>query len=120
MKRILYVDDEVDLLAAMKIFLQREGYEVRVTTSCNDGLKILNTFRPDLVLLDINVGNEDGRLMCRQIKQQAEFRHIPVILFSAYDEALHTYRDYGADNFMGKPFEFSALMDILNVYLPPA
>src|SRR5579871_2143380 len=97
MKRILFVDDDVDLLAAMKILLRREGYEVAVTTSCNEGLDILANFRPDLILLDINVGNEDGRLMCRQIKEQAEYEHIPVILISANDEALETYRDYSAD-----------------------
>jgi len=113
----MYVDDEVDLLEAMKIFLRRKGFEVSVTTSCSEGLEILRTFDPDLILLDINVGSEDGRLMCRQIKAQAEYEHIPVILISAYDDALKTYRDYGADGFVGKPFEFSELMDTLNVYL---
>jgi DNA-binding response OmpR family regulator len=116
MKRILFVDDDVDLLEAMRIFLLRQGYEVIVTTSCSKGLEILRTFHPDLVLLDITVGNEDGRLMCRQIKKQAEYEHIPVILISAYDDALKTYRDYGADNFVSKPFEFSDLVDTLNIY----
>ncbi len=113
----MYVDDEVDLLEAMKIFLRRKGFEVRVTTSCSEGLEILRTFNPDLILLDVNVGSEDGRVMCRQIKAQAEYKHIPVILISAYDDALKTYRDYGADSFVGKPFEFSELMDTMNVYL---
>jgi DNA-binding response OmpR family regulator len=117
MKRIMYVDDEVDLLEAMKIFLRRQGFEVRVTTSCSEGLEILRTFVPDLILLDINVGSEDGRLMCRQIKAQAEYEHIPVILISASDGAMETYRDCGADFFVGKPFEFSKLMNTLNVYL---
>ncbi len=117
MKKILYVDDDVDLLEAMKIFLRRQSYEVRVTTSCSEGLDILRAFRPDLILLDINVGSEDGRTMCRQIKAQAEYQHIPVILISAHDDALKTYRDCGADNFVGKPLEFSYLMDTLNVYV---
>lgn len=117
MKRILFVDDDVDLLAAMKIFLRQEGYEVAVTTSCKEGLEILRTFQPDLIILDINVGNEDGRIMCRQIKQQAEYEHIPVILISANDEALATYREYRADNAVSKPFDLSGLVNTLGTYL---
>jgi DNA-binding response OmpR family regulator len=117
MKRILYVDDDIDLLEAMKIYLRKKGFDLAVTTTCEEGLEILRAFNPDLILLDVNVGGEDGRIMCRHIKEQAEYEHIPVILISAYDDALRTYRDYRADNFVGKPFEFSGLMDKLNVYL---
>ena len=119
MKKILFVDDDVDLLAAIKIRLRQKGFEVAVTTSCNEGLEILRTFNPDLILLDVNVGDEDGRLMCRQIKEQAEYEHIPVILVSANVEAQKTYRDYRADNFISKPFDFSGLFDTLSLYLHP-
>jgi DNA-binding response OmpR family regulator len=117
MKRILFVDDDVDLLAAMKIFLQQQGYEVAVTTSCSEGLKIFETFHPHLILLDINVGGEDGRLMCRQIKEEAEYEHIPVILISANDDALTTYDHYGADDFIVKPFDPFDLAETLHVHL---
>lgn len=117
MKRILFVDDDEDLLAAMKIFLQQQGYEVRVTTSCSEGLNILETFHPDLILLDINVGSEDGRLMCRQIKDQAKYEHIPVILISANDDALTTYSHYGADECIVKPFDPLDLAATLKVHL---
>src|SRR5579872_5315306 len=79
-KRILFVDDDEDLLAAMKNILRQQGYEVAVATSCSEGLGMLETFHPDLILLDINIGSEDGRLMCRQIKEQSVYEHIPVIL----------------------------------------
>jgi DNA-binding response OmpR family regulator len=116
-KRILFVDDDEDLLAAMKIFLRQQGYEVAVTTSCSEGLKILETFHPDLILLDINVGSEDGRLMCRQIKEQADYEHIPVILISANEDALTTYNHYGADGFIVKPFDLVDLAETLKVHL---
>lgn len=117
MKRVLFVDDDVDLLAATKTFLRKQGFEVATTTSCKEGLEILEAFHPELVLLDINVGDEDGRLMCRRIKEQAEYERIPVILMSANHEELATYRDYGADNFLKKPFELSAVTNALKGYL---
>src|SRR5579863_8269455 len=117
MKRVLFVDDDVDLLAATKTFLRKQGFDVATTTSCKEGLEILQAFQPDLVLLDINVGDEDGRLMCLRIKEQAEYEHVPVILMSANHEALTTYRDYRADNFLNKPFELSGMLNALKVYV---
>ena|ERR1700744_5007840 len=117
MKRILFVDDDVDLLLTVKALLGRKGFEVATTTSCKEALEILRAFQPDLILLDINVGDDDGRLVCRQIKEQAAYAHVPVILVSANDEALRTYRDYRADSVVKKPFDFSELVESLNVYL---
>jgi DNA-binding response OmpR family regulator len=117
MKKILVVDDDRDLLANIKAFLKRQGYDPAVTTSCDEGLQILHTFKPDLILLDINVGDEDGREMCRKIKSQAEYRHIPVILLSANYEALLVYQEYGANAYMKKPFELLSLIDALSAHL---
>jgi DNA-binding response OmpR family regulator len=117
MKKILVVDDDEDLLANMKKYLKRQGYEVAVTTSCDEGLQIFNSFKPDSVFLDINVGDQDGREMCLIIKTRAESRHVPVILISANHDDLKLYRDFGADSFVKKPFEFSRLIDTLNAYL---
>src|ERR1700744_3484816 len=91
MKKILVVDDDTDLLATMKVYLRRQGYEVAVTTSCDEGLQIFTSFKPDLVFLDMNVGDQDGREMCLIIKSRAEFRHIPVVLISANHEELKLY-----------------------------
>lgn len=117
MKKILVVDDDKDLLANLKVFFKLQGYNVRVTTSCEEGLQILDSFQPDLIFLDINVGDEDGREMCRKIKGQAEYQHIPVILISANQEALLSYLDYGANAYLKKPFELSGLINNLNDYL---
>ena len=117
MNKIMVVDDETDLLALVKGYLKRAGYEVAVTTSCHEGLKILESFKPDLVLLDINVGSEDGREMCKQIKSLAEYEHIPVILISANDDALSTYKECGADAFLKKPLQPLMLSDTVRLYL---
>lgn len=61
----------------------------------------------------MNVGNEDGREMCKKIKDDAEHKHIPVIFISSDHEALKQYRQHGADSFVKKPFQFSTLLDIV-------
>lgn len=116
MKKVLVVDDDTDLLLMMKAFLTRNGYEAAVTTSCEEGLNIFYSFKPDMVLLDINVGTEDGREMCRKIKTQASFRHIPVLLISANHEALKFYSDYGANAAVQKPFELPSLLQLLQLH----
>ena len=119
MKKIMIVDDEVDLLAAVKAYLKREGYDVAVTTSCEEGLNILNSFKPDLIFLDINVGTSDGREMCKQIKSLAEHKHIPIILISANDDLLKTYKEYFADAIMRKPFQPAHLLNLTAFHLSP-
>ena len=113
----MVVDDEKDLLAVVKGYLKRAGYDVAVTTSCSEGLTILNSFKPDLIYMDINVGSEDGREMCKQIKSMAEHKHIPVILISANDEALATFKDYQADGILKKPLQASQLLHTTAAHL---
>jgi DNA-binding response OmpR family regulator len=119
MKKIMVVDDEKDLLALAKGYLKRAGYDVAVTTSCKEGSEILVSFKPNLIFLDINVGSEDGREMCRDIKSLAEHKHIPIVLISADDDSLNTYKEYDADSFLKKPFQPAELLNIAASYLFP-
>jgi DNA-binding response OmpR family regulator len=119
MKKVMVVDDDKDLLQALKGILKREGYDVSVTTSCNEGLDILIYFKPDLIFLDINVGSDDGRETCRRIKSMAEHKHIPIILMSANDDALKTYKEYGADSSMTKPLQIAHLLKMTRIHLSP-
>ena len=119
MKKIMVVDDEKDLLALVKGYLKKAGYDVAVTTSCKEGADILASFKPNLIFLDINVGSEDGRQMCKQIKSMAEHKHIPIVLISANDDSLQTYKEYDADAFLKKPFQPSQLLDVAAGFLFP-
>jgi CheY-like chemotaxis protein len=118
MKKIMVVDDDKDLLANMKAFISRQGYDVAVTTSCDEGMDILRSFQPDMIFLDVNIGEDDGRVMCKKIKAQAEYQHIPVILISANHEALKQHQEYGANSFISKPFPLSGIIDTISHYLP--
>jgi DNA-binding response OmpR family regulator len=114
MKKILIVDDDEDLLVSMKSLFTKNGFDIAVTISCDEGFSILNSFKPDLIFLDLNVGDEDGREMCRKIKEDADFKHIPVVFISSDHEALKLYNEYGAASFLEKPLQFSSLLNIVN------
>ena|SRR5258708_33123286 len=118
MKKILIVDDDKDLLVSMKALFEKNGFDIAVTISCDEGFLILNSFKPDLVFLDINVGGQDGREMCKKIKEDADYKHIPVILISSDHEALKLYNEYGATSFIKKPLQFSMLLDLKISRLP--
>ena len=91
----------------LKSKLSENGYQSKATISCSEGLEIFYSFKPDLVLLDINVGDEDGRKVCSEIKSQAIYQNIPVVMVSANDEGLQDYHEYGENDFLHKPFTLS-------------
>ena len=117
MKKILVVDDDTDLLEIVRLSLNTSGYEVILANTCAEGIKTFYREKPDLVLMDINVRDEDGREMCKQIKSDAAYQHIPVILISGNSEALSTYKKYGANDAINKPFEVALLTDRVGRYL---
>jgi len=112
-KKILIVDDDKDLLVSMKALFKKNGFDIEVTISCDEGLSILKSFKPDLIFLDMNVGDQDGREMCKKIKEDADYKHIPVIFISSDHEALKLYNEYGATSFIEKPLQFSTLLNIV-------
>jgi two-component system sensor histidine kinase ChiS len=116
MKKILVVDDNEDILFMLKNYFKLKGYEVTVSLSCHEALSIFYAVQPDLVLLDVNVGHEDGRVMCREIKSRAEYQHIPVILISANSEGLVAYEKHGANAAVEKPFNFPYLVSIVELH----
>jgi DNA-binding response OmpR family regulator len=113
MKKILIVDDDKDLLTGMKSLFKKNGFDIAVTLSCHEGLMILKSFKPDLIFLDMFVGDEDGREMCKKIKEDAEYSHIPVVFLSADHDRKQQSKEYGADSFVEKPFQFSTLLNIV-------
>jgi len=117
MMKILVVDDNEDILFMLKSYFRLRGYEVVVSVTCKEALGIFYSFQPNLVLLDVNVGQEDGRVMCQQIKSQADYRHIPVILISANGDGLIAYEEHGASAALEKPFNLPHLLALVKSLL---
>lgn len=112
MKKILVVDDDKDLLMLLKAFL-RKDYETRVFDNATDGRQGLIDFHPDLVILDVNIGPDDGRVLCSMIKQHVEFKGTPVILISGDKAMLANNGNCDADQVLQKPFEPAKLLSAI-------
>lgn len=117
MSRILVVDDDIDILSVMKILLSMKGFDVEVTAKGENTFPKIDSFKPNLILLDVLISGYDGRIICKQLKAHKETRHIPVIMFSAHPSAGASIANYGADDFIAKPFDVANLIKKINAQL---
>lgn len=117
MSKILVVDDDVDILSVMEMLLSMKGFEVQVTSKGENAFPKVESFKPDLILLDVLISGYDGRTICKQLKANKQTSHIPVIMFSAHPGAAVSIADYGADDFIPKPFDVGNLMKKVNAQL---
>ena len=117
-RRILAVDDDYDILEVLQLILEDSGY---VVDTLIDGRYLFDKIKetmPDLILLDVMLGNLDGRELCRKVKSRLETQHIPVILVSASHSLTDTPNKNGAPNaFLSKPFDINELLDLIKVQL---
>lgn len=69
-EKILIVDDEQEIAQLLQIYLQNDGYTVRACSTGNEALSVLESFLPDLALLDIMLPDMDGFSLCGKIREQ--------------------------------------------------
>jgi len=112
MKRILAVDDNQDILDVLRYILEDSGYEVDTLSNGHDLFHQIEKHHPDLILLDIMLGDMDGRVLCKNVKETAKTHDIPVILVSASHNVGDSMKQNGApDDFIAKPFDMNVLLD---------
>jgi DNA-binding response OmpR family regulator len=111
-KKILIVDDEPNIVAAIEFLLQRGGHEVLVARDGEKALEIIGGRVPDLVILDIMMPLRSGYDVCRRIRERDEWRHIKVVMLSAKgrDAEVGKGLAMGADLYVTKPFSTRELM----------
>lgn len=104
MNQILVVDDDNDLLFVVDRILTKHGYHVQTLAVCEKVFDVLDSYLPNLILLDINLGLCDGRALCKQIKALGQYKDIPVVLYSSdiLDESI--CQPCKASAFIQKPF----------------
>jgi len=112
-KKILLIEDEKDMAYAVTLQLEAKGYEVISAFDGKDGLDKARMKKPDLIILDLMLPKIDGYKICRMLKFDSKYQHIPIILFTARAQELDKKigKDVGADFYITKPFEPSALLD---------
>jgi len=117
MFRILIIDDDVDLLFLGSSLLKQRGFEVFSLSSADEAFEIVKSFNPHLILLDVKLGDQDGRNICLKLKRDPETNFIKIILYSAFPETSVEYSKYGADEFIVKPYEFNHLVERIRHHL---
>ena len=118
-KQILVIDDELDMLMAIKLRLEASGYEVATATDGLEGLNAARKLKPDLIILDIMLPKMNGYKVSRFLKFDEEYKHIPVIMLTALsgDEDRTTGVETGANAYITKPFETQDLVDTVRRFL---
>lgn len=119
-KRILLVDDDIDLLMLLERKLQRNGYIIESAASLPEAEYVLSLFKPQLVILDINIAGDDGRQLCWKIKNTGNNRNAKVILMSGYNYTINRNLLFGADDYVAKPFQSEYLLQKMDVMLSEA
>lgn len=118
-KRLLVIDDEVDIGETVKIRLEANGYSVNLAYDGLDGIAKAVKTRPDLILLDILMPQVDGFEVCRRLRKIPETQNIPIIMLTAIKspESLQKAKEAGAQDYLAKPFESGELVEIVRFYL---
>ncbi len=103
-EKILVVDDDTNICELLRLYLEKEGYVVKIV---NDGVSAINAFKqenPDLTLLDIMIPKLDGWQVCREIRAMG---NTPIIMITAKGETFDKVLglELGADDYIVKPFE---------------
>ena len=111
MKKVLLIEDDIDILDAVEMTLVSNGYEVEVAMRGDEGIDKANSYQPDLIILDYFLAGSDGAVVCQTLKRSEMTRRIPVMMTSAHPSAYRVVLAHGADNFIAKPFSIGELMD---------
>jgi len=118
-KKILVVDDEVDLVKTIQFALEAEGYQVLVSHNGEDALNQSRKEKPDLILLDLMLPKLDGYKVCRLLKFDEQYKHIPILMLTAKTQQKDRLlgMETGADEYITKPFDMEELMEKVKAYL---
>jgi two-component system phosphate regulon response regulator PhoB len=106
-EKILVIEDEEDIRELIKYNLRKEGFEnLAFAETGEDGLRLANSFKPDIVLLDLMLPGVDGLSVCRKLKNNPETAQITVIMLTAKSEETDVIigLEMGADDYVPKPF----------------
>jgi len=102
---ILIIDDEPDNFDVIEAYLDQEDYQLSYVSNGQQAFDLLNSFQPDVILLDVMMPVMNGIEFCRKFKSSTQWRHIPIIIVTALtaSEDLAHCLAAGADDFISKP-----------------
>lgn len=105
---IFLIEDDEALAEGISFMLEKEGYETERFSACSDSRRTLEQTQPDLILLDWNLPDGDGLMLCREISEKWK---IPILMITARDMEIDQVMclESGADDYIAKPFSLAVL-----------
>jgi len=123
-RKILIVDDDSDFVEAVTMILKPKKFEVVAAYNGKEGIEKVKTERPDLVVLDVMMPEKDGYTVCRELKSDPKWSHIPILLLTAVASHVPTTRftqqmgmETEADDYIDKPVEPEVLVKRIETLL---
>lgn len=117
--KILIVDEEVDLVETVRFPLELEGFTILVSNNGEDALHQARRETPDLILLDVMLPKLDGYKVCRLLKFDERYKHIPILMLTAktQEKDKTVGKETGANEYITKPFDLDQLVEKIKSYL---
>ena len=111
-KKILIVDDEVNIVISMEFLIKQAGYELQIARDGEEALEKVASFKPDLILLDVMMPKINGFEVCRRVRANSEWQEIKIIMLTAKGREVEVTKGLalGADTYVIKPFSTKELM----------
>lgn len=113
---ILVVEDDPQVARLIALVLQRSGYQSQIVSDGQSALQEAKAKRPSMIFADLTIKGMGGDALCNALKKQPETKEIPYIVVSGDRDIADKARKCGADDYMGKPFEFDDLLRLVKKY----
>lgn len=114
-RKVFIFDDDKDIRDVVSIILSNRDYVIRTAPDLLNFMEPVKLFNPDVILMDVMIPDIGGLEACRILKEAAETKEIPVIIFTAHDvEIEYIKKSYGVDDVLYKPFKIKNLLEKIN------
>ena len=113
---ILIVEDDPQVARLIALVLQRNGHRSETVSDGKSALEKAKSLRPDIIFADLTIRGMGGEQLCSTLKSDPEMKNIPYVVLSGDRDIAEKARVCGADDYMGKPFEFNDLIRLVNKY----
>lgn len=119
MAKVLVVDDEPNIVLSLEFLMQQAGFEVSTALDGESALKLVSENPPDLVLLDISLPGISGFEVLEQLRCQAAFERLPIVMLTAHGREVEREKGLalGADDYITKPFSTRQLVEKVQMLL---
>lgn len=118
-KKVLIVDDEIDIVETLKFILEDSGYQCYCAFDGEEGLNLAREIMPDLMILDVMMPKINGYKISRLLKYDNKYKNIPIMMITArsQDEDKLIGEETGVNEYITKPFELDYVVAKVNEYL---